>query len=156
MLHQQLASIECVCQEAAPICMAQCACILYNPYLDTTTRSTAICAYLRLHLAARIVSGGPVRHVKSQCQDVVCLVSRIVVTQRHSSLSICSDRAPVLRSADGPLSHFLRQLLQHPHFLLLIPLGPVHDLHAHRGCLTVEQLFFICDASTLSVAEFRQ
>ncbi len=102
-----------------------------NAYLDIPTCSIDVCVYLRLHLAARIVSSGPVRHVKSQGQDVICLVSGIMVTQCHSSLSICSDRTPVLCSADGPLSYFLRQLLQHPHFLLLIPLGPVHDLHAH-------------------------
>ena len=60
-------------------------------------------AHLCLHMTARIVSCGPVGHIQRQGQDVVCLVPRVVVSQGHSSLSVGSDRAPVVRSADGPL-----------------------------------------------------
>ena len=60
-------------------------------------------AHLCLYMTARVVSCGPVRHIQRQGQDVVCLVPRIVVSQGHGSLSVGSDRAPVVRSTDGPL-----------------------------------------------------
>ena len=94
--------------------------------------------YLGVNGTARIVSSGAVWHVKRQCQNVVSLVAWIVISQSNCSLGIGSDRPPVVGLTDGPLGHLLWQLLQHPHFLFLVPLSPVHDLctasHLSRPC----------------------